>query len=98
LTADNGVVHAVLAAEVADGAIARADADPQLERLLQSGIAPFGLQLPHAPLHRHRHVDASQGVLLDSPRLRIAEEGQDRVADVFVDGRAVFQRDLRHFR
>ena len=44
--ADDGVVHAVLAAEIADGAIARIDADPQLERLFQPGIAPFGLQAP----------------------------------------------------
>ncbi len=34
LVADDGVVHAVRAAEVADRAEARVDADPKLERLL----------------------------------------------------------------
>ena len=31
-------------------------------------------------------------------RLRVAKEGQDRIADILVNGRAVLQRDLRHLR
>ena len=96
LAADDRVVHPVLAAEVADGAIARVDADSKLEGLFQAGLAPFRLQLPHPPLHGDRHVDAGERILLYAPRLRIAEEGQDRVADIFVDGRAMLERDLRH--
>ena len=52
----------------------------------------------HPPLHREGHVDARHGVLLDAPRLRVAEERQDRVADVLVDGGAVLEGDLRHLR
>ena len=43
-----------------------------------------------------RHAHAGQRILLDALGLRIAEEGQDRVADIFVDGGAMIQRDLRH--
>jgi hypothetical protein len=87
--ADDRIVHAVLTAEIADGTIARVDSDAQLERLLQSSIAPIRLQLSHSPLHRDGHVDASDCVFLDAPGLRIAEECQDRVADALVDSRAV---------
>src|SRR4051794_17522799 len=47
-TADDGIVHPVLAAEVADGAEARVDADPALERSLNAGCAPDSLQGRHA--------------------------------------------------
>ena len=35
---------------------------------------------------------------LHASRLRVAEEGEDRVADVLVDGGTVLERDLRHLR
>ena len=53
-------------------------------------------KLAHPPLHRDGHIDARDGVLLDALCLRIAEERQDRVADVLVDGRAMLEGDLRH--
>ena len=97
LTADDRVVHSVLAPEITNGGITCIDSNAELERLLQALIAPFRLQLSHAPLHRDRHVDAGGRILFDSPTLRITEERQDRVADVFVDGRAVRQSNLLHF-
>src|SRR6266567_3257331 len=96
LVANDGVIHPVLAAEVADSAIAGVDTDPQLERLFQAGIAPLELKLAHSSLHCDGHVDAIDGVLLDTLRLRIAEECQDRVADVLVDGSTMIESDLRH--
>src|SRR5712691_4259268 len=51
----------------------------ELERLFRPGIAPLELKLPHPPLHRDGHLDARHCVLLDTPRLRIAEERHDRV-------------------
>src|SRR5918993_4762939 len=98
LIAYNSIVHAVLAAKIADGAIARVDANPHLERLLQPGIAPFRLEFLDSPLHRDGHVNASQGVLMDSLSFGIAEKRQDRVTNVLVDGRTMSYRNLRHFR
>ena len=39
---------------------------------------------------------AGSRVLLQSTRLWVAEEHHDGVADIFVDGGAVFERDVRH--
>src|SRR6266516_3752382 len=96
--ADNRVVHAILAAEVADGAIAGGDADTQLEWFLQPGIAPLELKLPYPPLHCDGHVDARESVLFDAFRLGVAEERQDRVAHVLVNSCAVLESNLRHLR
>ena len=69
----------------------------QLQRRLDAAVVPFLRQLADALLHGDRHLDAGQRVLLNAQRRRIAEEHDYGVADVFVDGRAVLQRDLRHF-
>ena len=95
--ADHGVVHAVFAAEIADRAIAGVDADPAAQRRLDAAVAPFLRQFADALLHGDRHLHAGQRILLHAERRRIAEEHDDGVADIFVDGRAILQRDLRHF-
>src|SRR5262249_17874859 len=92
--ANDGVIHAVLAPEVAHRAVTRVDSDPQLERLFQSGIAPLELELSHSLLHRDGHLDACHRILLDPLRLRIAEERHDRIANVLVDGRTMLESDL----
>ena len=74
LVANDGVVHPVLAAEIADGAEARIDPDAQLEWLFRAQIQPLELQLAHPPLHGDRHLDAGNGVLFASPARRIAEK------------------------
>ena len=91
LVAYDGVVHPILAAEVADSAIAGVDTDPQLEGFFQTDIPPLELKLAHPPLHRDGHIHARDGVLLHTLCLRVAEERQDRVADVLVDGRAMIE-------
>ncbi len=68
--ADDRIIHAVLAAEIADGDVARVDADAQVKRLLGAELLPFGSQLPQAPQHGDRHAHARAGVLLDAPRFR----------------------------
>jgi hypothetical protein len=98
LAPDDRVVHPVLAAEIADGAEAGIDADAELKGLLGPDVHPFALQLPHAALHGDAHLDAGQRILAHAAGVRIAEEGEDRIADVFVDGGAEIQRDLRHLR
>jgi hypothetical protein len=61
-------------------------------------FAPLLLELAHAPLHGDRHHHAGLGVFLDALRLRVAEEEQHGIADVFVDRGTVFERDARHLR
>ena len=95
--ADHGVVHAVFAAEIADGAIAGVNADPAAQRRLDAAVAPFLRQFADALLHGDRHLDAGQRIFLHAQRRRIAEEHDNGVTDIFVDGCAVLQRDLRHF-
>ena len=54
------------------------------------------VQLLQPPLHVDGHGEAGARVLLDALRFRIAEEGEDRIADELVDRRAVLQRDVGH--
>ena len=96
LVADDRVVHPIVAAEIADGGKAGADADADPERPFEPALAPFLLELAHAALHRDRHHHAGLGILLHAPGFGVAEEQQHRVADVLVDGGAVRERDLRH--
>ena len=72
------------------------DADPQPERLLGAKLLPLGAQLTHPPHHGDGHAHAGKSVLLQALGLGIAEEHHDRVADIFVDGGAMFERDIRH--
>ena len=95
--ADHRIVHAVLAAEIADRAIARMNADPATQRRLDAAVAPFMSQFADTLLHGDSHLDAGQRIFLHTQRRRIAEEHDNGVPDIFVDGRAVLQRDLRHF-
>src|SRR5215813_11935640 len=45
--ADDGVVHPILAAEVADGAVPRVDSDPGLKGIFDARRPPHVLQLKH---------------------------------------------------
>ena len=96
--ADYRVVHPVLAAEVADGAVVGVDADAAAQRCFNSNVAPDVGKFVHPLLHGESHLHTGERVLLDTASLRIAEKHQDRVADVFVDRRAVIQSNFRHFR
>src|SRR5215475_3914263 len=49
--ADDGVVHPILAAEVADGAVPRVDSDPALEGFFDAPRPPYALQLMHPRSH-----------------------------------------------
>jgi hypothetical protein len=53
-------------------------------------------QFGHLPLHRDSHPHAGPRILFDAFGFGIAEKHQHRVADEFVDVRAMSQRDLRH--
>ena len=97
LGADDRIVHAVVAAEIADIAVAGVDAHAHAERLLDPGVAPFGVEPGDAILHLDRHAQARFGIFGVAFGFRIAEEDQHGVADEFVDRAAVAERDLRHF-
>ena len=62
--ANNGVIHAVLAAEIPHGAIAGIDADAEVKGPFGAELLPFGLQLAQAPLHGNGHAHAGACVLL----------------------------------
>ena len=94
--ADYGVIHPVIATEIPDRAYAGIDAHPALQGLFQSRLPPNYIQLLHALAHCNRHGDAGYRIFLDSKRLGIAEKDDDGVADIFVDGRAMPNRDLGH--
>src|SRR5262249_3267652 len=64
--ADDGVVHAVLAAEIPHGAVSGVDAHACPERALVTLLAPFGVKLGDARLHLERHRHACLGVLGDA--------------------------------
>src|SRR6185437_2025431 len=87
--ADDGVVHSVLAAEISYRAEAGVDADPAPQGIGDSGVAPSDLQLCHFLTHGDRHLDAGQRVLFDAAGLRVAEEDDDGIAHVLVDGGTV---------
>src|SRR4051812_810440 len=93
---DDRVIHSILAAEVADGAIAGVDTDPAAQRRFDAGVAPETLELADAPLHRERHRNTGKRVLLDATALGVAEEHHDGVTHVLVDRRAVLEGDFRH--
>ena len=93
LGTDDRVVHPVVAAEIADIAVAGVDADAGAERLLDAALAPLGVELGQALLHGDGHPHAGARVLGHALGLRVAEEAQDGVADELVDGGAVRQRD-----
>src|SRR5262252_9291033 len=95
--ADDGVVHPILAAEVADGAVPRVDSDPALEGFFDAPRPPYALQLMHPRSHGDGHLDTGERVLVDAARLGIAKEDDNSVADVLIDRRSVRERDLRHF-
>ena len=63
-TAYDGVVHAVLAAEIPHRAIASIDADAEVKGPFGAELLPFGLQLAQAPLHGNGHAHAGACVLL----------------------------------
>src|SRR5215207_356623 len=56
--ADDGVVHPILAAEIAYRAVAGVDTNTAAQRRLDTGIAPGAGELADALLHRERHPDA----------------------------------------
>ena len=77
-------------------AVAGIDAHAHPEGLLGAELLPLGAKLMHAPQHGDGHAHAGKRVLLQASRLRIAEEHHDRVADIFVYGGAMLERDIRH--
>ncbi|MCY1295374.1 hypothetical protein D9M70_447130 [compost metagenome] len=64
--ADDRIVHSILAAEIADGAIASIDTDAQMERQFETGVGPFRLQPLHPLLHCYRHPDTCERILLNT--------------------------------
>ena len=93
--ADDRVVHTIFAAEIADGDVASVDANTKVKRLLCTEPHPFGLQLAQAPQHGDGHAHAGPRILLHALRFGIAEEHHDGITDIFVDGSAVLERDIR---
>ena len=98
LGADDRIVHPILAAEVADVAVAGVDAHAGPERLLNPALPPLGIELAEAALHINRHAQAGVRVLFDALGLGIPEERQHRVADELVDGRAMLEGDPPTFQ
>src|SRR5215467_13855185 len=87
--ADDGVVHPILAAEVADGAVPRVDSDPALEGFFDAPRPPYALQLMHPRSHGDGHLDTGERVLVDAARLGIAKKDHNGVADILIDCRSM---------
>ena len=95
--ADDGVVHAVLGAEVANGGVACADAHADFQRCLDTLAAPFLPHDFHVFTHFHRHGHAGEGVFFLAPAGGVTEENHDGIANELIDGAAVFEGHFRHF-
>ena len=95
-SAHHRVVHAVFAAEIADRAIAGVNTNSATQWSLDAAVAPFVRQFANTLLHSDRHLDAGQRIFLHTQRRRIAEEHDNGVTDILVDGRTVLQCDFRH--
>ena len=93
LGADDRVVHAVVAAEIADIAVAGVDAHADAGTAARCRARAIRLELRQPLLHGDRHAQAGARVLRGALGLRIAEEREDGVADELVDRGAV--RDAR---
>ncbi len=92
LGADDRVVHAVVAAEIADIAIAGVDAHAGAERTLDA--APRAIAALSSRRRRCMSTAMQQAgarILVDALGLGIAEEDQHRIADELVDRAAMEQ-------
>jgi hypothetical protein len=56
------------------------------EGLIETAVLPFAVKHGDALLHLHRHRYACFGIGDDASCLRVAEERNDRIADIFVYG------------
>jgi hypothetical protein len=73
------------------------NADSTTKRRDYAAVPPLVCQFTDAILHGDRHLNACQRVVLHTKRRRIAKEHDYGVANVFIDGGAVLQREFRHF-
>ena len=96
LGTDDGVVHAVFAAEVADVAITGVEAHAGFERMFDAAASPDAVQMFEAVFHGKGHAEASLGVFLNAFGFGITEENQNGITDELVDGAAVFLGNLSH--
>src|ERR1700722_19940719 len=96
--ADDRVVEAVFAPEIADRAVAGGNAHAYLECLFKTSAAPDGAQLLHSPLHGYGHPCAGDCIRACTTRHRVSKESQNRIADEFAYRCTVLQRDFGHFR
>ena len=93
---NDGVAQTLVRAEVAHIAIAGVDANANDKRLLEAPLSPTVLQYHHALLHLQCHFNAGPRIFFHTFRFRVAEKKHHRVANVFVDGGAIGQSNLRH--
>ena len=73
------------------------NADPAPQRRGDTDITPLMRQITDSLLHGERHLDAGERILLHSESRWIAEKHDNGVSNIFVYGRAVLERYLRHF-
>ena len=93
----DGVVHPVLASEIADRAIAGMNPYAAAERRLDPGGAPNLAKLAHPLLHGERHFYAGKRVLLDPARFRDRRRtASSRRRSYLSMRRSMLERHLRH--
>src|SRR6516165_10076086 len=78
--ADNRVIHAVTAAEIAHIAETGIDAHTYTKGVLDALVAPLGIEFRNAALHVERHAHTRDGVLTIALALGITEEDQHGIA------------------
>ena len=96
MSADDCILHTVVAAEIADVAETGGNAHAHQERMQDSSRTPLHVQLSQPLLHLHRHAQARRCIFSDAFGFRVAEKDQDGVTDKFVDGSTMPQGDRRH--
>src|ERR1700757_1185303 len=96
--ADDGVVHPIVAAKISDCTEPGVNSSSTTWRLFNARGSPDAIQFAHFLAHGDRHFYACHRIRLHAFGLRVAEEDEDGIADVFIYRSTKFEGDLRHLR
>src|SRR6516165_10537372 len=97
-SADNRVIHSIIAAEIANVAKTSVYSHSDTDWILNSGIAPLGVEARDLALHLNRHAKTRLGIFDISLSFGIAKKDQHCVANKLVDSATMSEGDSRHLR
>src|SRR6516165_4276381 len=84
-SADNRVIHSIIASEIADVAKTSVYSHSDTDWILNSGIAPMGVEACNLMLHLNGHANTRLGIIDISHSFWITKKDKHRVANKLVD-------------